>query len=180
MLPGSVVSATIIDHCNSIIEHSNTMSKVFLLSIAILLVSTSRGWVQQSAQNVAFQHHNTRRDMMADDKKKGGDDAPPAGVETDDPCWQNMLDDDCSMGNIYASNFVAAEWIKSMPCGQGIEVSLLSAALSGQGSFLLYVPTTIAGKAMSLTPQLLRYFYFDRTVICRKDYHHRMLGQRRV
>jgi len=107
-------------------EHSTTMSKVFLLSIALLLVSTSRGWVQQSAQNVAFQRHHTRRAMMADDKKKGGDDAPTTGVETDDPCWQNMLDDDCSMGNIYASNFVAAEWIKSMPCGQGIEVSLFN------------------------------------------------------
>lgn len=42
----------------------------------------------------------------------------------DDPCWQNMLDDDCSMGNIYAANFVASKWIKSMPCGEGIEASL--------------------------------------------------------
>jgi hypothetical protein len=41
----------------------------------------------------------------------------------DDPCWQNMLDDDCSMGNIYAANFVASKWIQSMPCGEGIEVS---------------------------------------------------------
>lgn len=40
----------------------------------------------------------------------------------DDPCWQNMLDDDCSMGNIYAANFVASKWIQSMPCGEGIEV----------------------------------------------------------
>jgi hypothetical protein len=40
----------------------------------------------------------------------------------DNPCWQNMLDDDCSMGTIYSANFVASKWIKSMPCGEGIEV----------------------------------------------------------
>jgi hypothetical protein len=52
-----------------------------------------------------------------------GDKEIPASaeLETDDPCWQNMLDDDCSMGNIYAANFVASKWIKSMPCGEGIE-----------------------------------------------------------
>lgn len=47
---------------------------------------------------------------------------PPEMEQYDDPCWQNFLDDDCSMGNIYAANFVASEWIKSMPCGKGIEV----------------------------------------------------------
>lgn len=46
----------------------------------------------------------------------------------DDPCWQNMLDDDCSMGNIYAANFVASKWIQSMPCGEGIEVCSCSIA----------------------------------------------------
>lgn len=56
---------------------------------------------------------------------KGGDEIPKsAELETNDPCWQTMLDDDCSMGNIYSANFVASKWIKSMPCGEGIEVSL--------------------------------------------------------
>ena len=48
----------------------------------------------------------------------------------DDPCWQNMLDDDCSMGNIYAANFVASKWIQSMPCGEGIEVRSWEIAVS--------------------------------------------------
>ena len=43
----------------------------------------------------------------------------------DDPCWQNIYDDDCSMSSIYAASFVAGDWIKSMPCGQGLEVRIL-------------------------------------------------------
>ena len=41
----------------------------------------------------------------------------------DNPCWQDLYDDDCSMESIYAANFIASKWIKSMPCGAGIEVS---------------------------------------------------------
>ena len=40
----------------------------------------------------------------------------------DNPCWQDLYDDDCSMDSIYAASFVASKWIKSMPCGAGIEV----------------------------------------------------------
>ncbi|KAI2492790.1 hypothetical protein MHU86_21750 [Fragilaria crotonensis] len=39
----------------------------------------------------------------------------------DNPCWQDLYDDDCSMESIYAASFVASKWIKSMPCGAGIE-----------------------------------------------------------
>jgi hypothetical protein len=44
----------------------------------------------------------------------------------DNPCWQDLYDDDCSMESVYSASFVAAKWIKSMPCGAGIEVSILS------------------------------------------------------
>jgi hypothetical protein len=54
-------------------------------------------------------------------KKDSGDGG--AALETEDPCWQNFLDDDCQMSNIYSSSFIAADWIKSMPCGEGIKVS---------------------------------------------------------
>ena len=43
---------------------------------------------------------------------------------TNDPCWQELSDDDCAMENVYASHFVASEWIKSMPCASGLEVSV--------------------------------------------------------
>lgn len=38
------------------------------------------------------------------------------------PCWQNLLDDDCSMSTVYSASFVAGKWLKSMPCGEGIQV----------------------------------------------------------
>lgn len=38
------------------------------------------------------------------------------------PCWEDLYDDDCAMTNAAAASFVAAEWVKSMPCGAGIEV----------------------------------------------------------
>lgn len=41
-----------------------------------------------------------------------------------EPCWQSLLDDDCFMSQMYASNFVAGQWIKSLPCGEGIKVRL--------------------------------------------------------
>eukprot|EP00541_Cyclophora_tenuis_P002339 CAMPEP_0116541784 /NCGR_PEP_ID=MMETSP0397-20121206/665_1 /TAXON_ID=216820 /ORGANISM="Cyclophora tenuis, Strain ECT3854" /LENGTH=99 /DNA_ID=CAMNT_0004065745 /DNA_START=199 /DNA_END=498 /DNA_ORIENTATION=+ len=45
----------------------------------------------------------------------------PSEVQTENPCWQDIYDDDCSMNSVFAASFVAGDWIKSMPCGQGIE-----------------------------------------------------------
>jgi hypothetical protein len=42
------------------------------------------------------------------------------------PCWQDIYDDDCSMESIYAANFIASKWIKSMPCGEKIAVSIVT------------------------------------------------------
>ena len=39
------------------------------------------------------------------------------------PCWQDLYDEDCSMDKAYAATFVAADWIKTMPCAEGVEVS---------------------------------------------------------
>lgn len=41
--------------------------------------------------------------------------------EEENPCWQNMIDDDCAMESAESATFIASEWIKSMPCGEGIE-----------------------------------------------------------
>mmetsp|Transcript_14395 Transcript_14395/g.21240 ORF Transcript_14395/g.21240 Transcript_14395/m.21240 type:complete len:116 (+) Transcript_14395:72-419(+) len=40
---------------------------------------------------------------------------------TEDPCWQDVYDDDCSFSTVFSAGFVASDWIKSMPCGQGVE-----------------------------------------------------------
>jgi hypothetical protein len=45
---------------------------------------------------------------------------------TENPCWQDVYgdaDDDCGMSTVYSSSFVAEKWIKSMPCGHGVDVS---------------------------------------------------------
>lgn len=96
------------------------MIKAFLFSV-LLQASAAHGWVSRGHVALAAYHPPTAGLRMA-----GGDNEIPVSpelMETDDPCWQNMLDDDCSMGNVYAANFVASKWIKSMPCGKGIEAS---------------------------------------------------------
>jgi hypothetical protein len=94
---------------------TNSMNKVCCF---ILLVSSTHGWVSHSGA-VSFSAQRALSLQLSKDKEIPAS----AGLETDNPCWQNMLDDDCSMGNIYAANFVASKWIKSMPCGEGIEAS---------------------------------------------------------
>lgn len=49
-------------------------------------------------------------------------------LDTDDPCWQSIYDDDCAMEYAAAARYRAFEWIKSMPCGQGIKVSRVDAS----------------------------------------------------
>lgn len=46
-------------------------------------------------------------------------------IEMDEhPCWEDLYDDDCVMENAAAAGFVAAKWIKSMPCGEGLQVRM--------------------------------------------------------
>jgi len=49
------------------------------------------------------------------------DNAAMATTDDDDPCWQDIYDEDCCMSKIHSASFVAKDWIKSMPCGQGLE-----------------------------------------------------------
>ena len=44
-------------------------------------------------------------------------------MDNGNPCWEDLYDDDCAMSNVAAASFVASEWIKSLPCAEGIEVS---------------------------------------------------------
>jgi hypothetical protein len=93
----------------------------------LLLLRTTIGWIHPTwigfEKKTAFRKDRILIFSESSSSNLNNDYAEiPNVIETDDPCWQNMLDDDCSMGNIYAANFVAGKWIKSMPCGQGIEV----------------------------------------------------------
>jgi hypothetical protein len=51
--------------------------------------------------------------------------AVSASSNENNPCWQDLYDDDCSMESVFAASFVASKWIKSMPCAAGLEVSTI-------------------------------------------------------
>ena len=62
--------------------------------------------------------HRAQDDNTASSKQQA------ASLEMDsNPCWEDLYDDDCVMTNAASARFVAADWIKSMPCGEGIQVS---------------------------------------------------------
>lgn len=88
--------------------------KVFLATL-ICLSAPAHAWVssQERVSKFAFALRSSE-----------SDEGVPATVqlETENPCWEEFYDDDCAMRNIYSANFVASKWIKSMPCGEGIEV----------------------------------------------------------
>jgi hypothetical protein len=97
--------------------------RLFILCFGLLYIRSADGyWVRPQVRLVHPQLYSATDGWIVDtdlDNEilqaidfRGGD----------VPCWQNLLDDDCSMGNIYAANFVASKWIQSMPCGEGIEV----------------------------------------------------------
>ena len=41
-------------------------------------------------------------------------------ADGDNLCWQDIWNYDCAMSNIYSAAFVAADWIKSLPCASGL------------------------------------------------------------
>jgi hypothetical protein len=77
-------------------------------------------------------------------------------ADSTDPCWQNLLDSDCNMSNMYASSFVAGKWIKSMPCAAGIEVGRIALASETIVCHVLYLwiwCDDIQPTVKNLTPQ---------------------------
>lgn len=88
-----------------------TMTK---LSPFFFLLSSTYGWLQQRPFLSIYQQRvaciSSR--LFAEES-----------VDTEEnPCWQDIYDEDCSMDNAYAASFVASEWLKKMPCAEGIEV----------------------------------------------------------
>mmetsp|Transcript_10099 Transcript_10099/g.24324 ORF Transcript_10099/g.24324 Transcript_10099/m.24324 type:complete len:97 (+) Transcript_10099:350-640(+) len=43
----------------------------------------------------------------------------------ENPCWQDLYDEDCTMETLFAANYKAGEWIKRLPCAQGMEVRMV-------------------------------------------------------
>lgn len=73
----------------------------------------------------------------------------------DNPCWQDLYDDDCDT-SVYAANFVAAKWIKSMPCASGVEVRKRYAWIF-RGIQILFLMICLVSVRIATCPKLCRY-----------------------
>jgi hypothetical protein len=90
----------------------------------LLLLPLAYGWTSRS--NVVHSPSFVGVRSTFSVKVPGEMDDVPSVTEmdSDNPCWEDFYDDDCAMTNSAAATFVAGEWIKSLPCAKGLEVSL--------------------------------------------------------
>lgn len=88
------------------------MMKPVTLVVSLLFVSFVNSWTTMRSRYACSPALRSSGEM----------DGPPPTEMSENPCWQDLYDDDCSMSNAAAASFIAAKWIKSMPCGAGLEV----------------------------------------------------------
>lgn len=101
-----------------------TTFSLFICLLSFSFPTSVNGWICLEPSKV-FAMTRSRATSNTPLHLTISDNEIPQPKSYSDPCWGTMLDDDCSMGNIYAANFVASQWIKSMPCGEGIQVRFL-------------------------------------------------------
>uniref|UniRef100_A0A7S2MC95 Uncharacterized protein n=1 Tax=Helicotheca tamesis TaxID=374047 RepID=A0A7S2MC95_9STRA len=76
------------------------------VSIILAIVSSCNAWMTLPSSSRRATHRFMSDEMLD---------------EVNNPCWQDIYDDDCGMSTIYSASFIAKDWIKSMPCAAGIE-----------------------------------------------------------
>uniref|UniRef100_A0A7S2YH39 Uncharacterized protein n=1 Tax=Entomoneis paludosa TaxID=265537 RepID=A0A7S2YH39_9STRA len=76
--------------------------------VFLLLSNVALGWM---SNRVTRSFGSTSKLLAIEQRSDSGQ----------NPCWEDLYDDDCAMSNVYAASFVASEWIKSMPCAAGLE-----------------------------------------------------------
>ena len=82
-------------------------------ALLLLLSPFVHGWTSsrhQSWRGVSFTRTTTTKLSLSSTQRA-----------EDDPCWQDLYDDDCSMSSAYSANFVAGKWVKSMPCANALD-----------------------------------------------------------
>lgn len=84
------------------------------LVLLLSLVPTPHAWIPTRSNTRRIALSTKIMALPMDDLAKTGDEQ--------NPCWEDLYDDDCVMSNAAAANFVASKWIKGLPCGQGLEV----------------------------------------------------------
>lgn len=115
-----------------------TTMKSLLLKLLVLLPSTL-AWVAPRHAPTApawiARHRPSTTALRMSDQEEG----------SDSPCWQDLYADDCTMENIAAAGFIASKWIQSMPCGAGIEVSLVDRRFWCQKGIFVDIPLLSTG-----------------------------------
>jgi hypothetical protein len=87
------------------------MFQTFLFYFFVIVLATEiDAWVTPVS---TFTRHQTV--LFSSIRKTSARDA-----DIDDLCWQDIWNYDCAMSNIYSAAFVAADWVKSLPCASGI------------------------------------------------------------
>jgi len=91
-----------------------TMTKFLTITVALLLsAAPAAAWFAERPRLTPTSLRATPDELAS----------AQSHLEDDSPCWQDMMDGDCNMSNIFASSFVAKDWVKSLPCAAGVEVS---------------------------------------------------------
>jgi hypothetical protein len=94
-------------------KRTHNYSEIMKSLIAFVLPLTSQAWTSLPSRSLIAPPHKTRCSLSSQS----------AETDTDNPCWQDIWNYDCAMSNIYSASFIAQDWIQSMPCAMGIEVS---------------------------------------------------------
>mmetsp|Transcript_15937 Transcript_15937/g.30065 ORF Transcript_15937/g.30065 Transcript_15937/m.30065 type:complete len:130 (-) Transcript_15937:421-810(-) len=82
----------------------------FLYLCLMLLAVTIDAWVSpvvSTSSHSRTVHLSTRTATARD-------------TDIDNLSWQDIWNYDCAMSNIYSAAFVAADWVKSLPCASGL------------------------------------------------------------
>jgi hypothetical protein len=107
-----------------ITNQKNTPTMMKLASLCLLL-SFTHGWMTDRGSLYVTSRRQEVTSFLSTDGMTPEQNSAAEGAEsaaTENPCWQDLYDDDCMMSNVYAASFVASKWIKSLPCGAGLEV----------------------------------------------------------
>jgi len=103
------------------------MKSTLAVSALLLCVNSSMAWFANTihTRQVVRSPVNTLRDDAWDESLMSSEGEIQPVSTAENPCWQDIYDDDCSMSTVYSASFVAMDWIKSMPCAKGMVLTSL-------------------------------------------------------
>lgn len=111
-------------------HHPTIMLKLSLFAVVVVafLPQSSFGWICYSSRYCLSPPPTGKRSLLlllrsSSSSDNSQEDHVHLGLDPENPCWQDIADNDCALSTAYSASFVAKKWIKSMPCAEGIAVS---------------------------------------------------------